>query len=234
MTKALPAGQRAINHLPRFGLTKFANRIPDAPKEVTIDIGGDVLESVTLTTHFEGLDRLDVVSDFHCVTTWTKRNVNWSGYSFTDFYEKLVLTLARPMPSAKFVVFKGQDGYRVGMRLEDLLAPGVLLADSLEGQLLPLAHGAPLRLVAPEHYGYKCAKHITRIEFWCKEHAYQPAAFKFMDHPRACVEYEERGTVVPGWVLRWLYRPLIKSTERKFEEGLAAHLSASEKVRDLS
>jgi DMSO/TMAO reductase YedYZ molybdopterin-dependent catalytic subunit len=31
---------------------------------------------------------------------------------------------------------------------------------------LTVAHGAPLRLVAPAHYGYKSAKHLSRIEFW--------------------------------------------------------------------
>ena len=143
-----------------------------------------------------------------------------------------MLTQARPESNADFVVFGGQDGYRVGMQLEDLVAPDVILADRLEGQALPIAHGAPLWLVAPAHYGYKSAKHVARIEFWRDERNYRAAAFKFMDHPRARVKHEERGSIFPGWLLRRLYRPLVEPTKRKFEDALAIHIGASKIAND--
>ena len=132
--------------------------------------------------------------------------------------------MARPATDAEFVVLRGQDGYRVGMQLKDLLAPDVLLADTLDGQPLPIANGAPVRLVAPAHYGYKNAKHIKRIEFWRDDRAYRSAAFSFMDHPRARVNYEERGKGVPGWLLRWVYRRSVEPARRRFQEALAEHL----------
>lgn len=227
----LPLGQREIAALPRFGLTKFAYRFPSETEEIVIDVGGDVGQSVRLSTELRDLERINQTSDFHCVTTWTKRNVNWSGFRFIDFYEELVRKQARPKPNADFVVFRGQDGYRVGMRLEDLVVRDVMLADSLEGQALPIAHGAPLRLVAPAHYGYKSAKHVTSIEFWCDERTYRAAAFRFMDHPRARVKHEERGRIFPGWLLRRLYRPLIEPTKRKFDDALIVHIAAS-KISD--
>ena len=229
---ALPCGQREIDRLPRFGLTKFAYRFPSETKQIAIDIGGDVGESVLLCSELSNLERVDQVSDFHCVTTWTKRDVNWSGFRFADLYEQLVLPRAQGEPNAAFVVFRGQDGYQVGMQLDDLLAPDVLLADRLEGQALPIANGAPLRLVAPAHYGYKNIKHIARIEFWCKKHGYRHAAFKFMDHPRARVDQEERGTIFPGWILRRIYRPLVGPTIRKFEKALADHVEAPKITND--
>ncbi len=223
----LPPGQREIDALPRFGLTKFAQRFPSEPEKIAIDIGGDVEQPIQISAEINQLERIDQVSDFHCVTTWTKREVSWSGFRFVDFYKELVIGLAQPEADTVFVVFTGQDGYRVGMQLEDLLAPDVMLADTLEGQPLPIAHGAPLRLVAPAHYGYKNAKHIKGIEFWRDERNYRFAASAFMDHPRARVEYEERGKVVPGWLLRLVYRRLIERTKRQFEEALADHLKKS-------
>lgn len=223
----LPPGQREIDALPRFGLTKFAQRFPSEPEKIGIDIGGDVGQSIKISTELNQLERIDQVSDFHCVTTWTKREVSWSGFRFADFYKKLVIELAQPDADTVFAVFRGQDGYRVGMQLEDLLAPDVMLADALEGQPLPIAHGAPLRLVAPAHYGYKNAKHINGIEFWRDERNYRFPAIAFMDHPRARVEHEERGKVVPGWLLRRLYRPSIERTKRQFQEALTDHLKTS-------
>ena len=76
---ALPRGQREIDVLPRFGLTKFAHRFPSKTEDMAIEIGGDVGQSVRLSIGLGGLKRVDQVSDFHCVTTWTKRNLSWSG-----------------------------------------------------------------------------------------------------------------------------------------------------------
>jgi len=104
------------------------------------------------------------------------------------------------------------------------LADDVLLADRLNGAPLDVAHGAPLRLVAPAHYGYKNPKHVNRIEFWPDAAQFQPPALAFMDHPTARVATEERGRVFPGWMLRYLYRPLVRSTIRTFERALAQHL----------
>lgn len=220
----LPPGQREIDIFPRFGLTKFAHRFPSETDTVSIEIGGDVGQSIRISSELNQLERVDQKSDFHCVTTWTARKVSWGGFRFADFYQKLVTRLAQPDPDVAFVVFRGQDGYRVGMQLNDLLASDVLLADTFEGQPLPVAHGAPLRLVAPAHYGYKNAKHVNAIEFWRDGRNYRPAAFAFMDHPRARVEREERGRVIPGWILRCLYRPLVDSTQRKFRKALADHI----------
>jgi len=216
----LPPGQREIDVFPRFGLTKFARRFPGETDEITIEVSGDVAQPIRIGNELAQLERTAQISDFHCVTTWTRRAVGWSGYRFADFYRQLVLPQAQPDADVSLVVFRGQDGYRVSMPLEDLLVADVMLADTLEDQPLSVAHGAPLRLVAPAHYGYKNAKHVCGIEFWRDERHYRPAGFAFMDHPRARVEHEERGRIFPGWLLRYLYRPLIESTIRDFQTAL--------------
>lgn len=55
-------------------------------------------------------------------------------------------------------------------------------------------------------------KHVSRMSLHFDDAPFRPSAFRFMDHPRARVMLEERGCVFPGWLLRWLYRPLIGST----------------------
>jgi DMSO/TMAO reductase YedYZ molybdopterin-dependent catalytic subunit len=216
----LPPGQYESKTFPRFGLTPFANRFPKNIVSVQLSIGGDVAIPIAIETELKSLKRVEQCSDFHCVTTWTHKSLVWGGYRFSDFYQNIVLPLAKPKTGVEFVVLRSQDGYRTTLPLEDLLAPDVLLADSLNGELLSISHGAPLRLVAPSHYGYKNVKHLKQIEFWCSDKNYQPIGFRFMDHPRARVAQEERGRWIPNIVLRYLYRPLVRSTVLKFERAM--------------
>jgi DMSO/TMAO reductase YedYZ molybdopterin-dependent catalytic subunit len=216
----LPPGQRERPDFPRFGLTPFAERFPASTDAPRLRISGDVTTSLELDDAMAGLERVTQVSDFHCVTTWTRRGLEWSGVRFAEFYRRIVVPQAGPAKDATFVVLRAQDGARTSLPLEDLLADDVLLADRLDGAPLSIEHGAPLRLVAPGHYGYKNVKHLDRIEFWRSDAAYRPFGLKFMVHPRARVALEERGQWVPGWVLRRLYRPLIASTVARFERAM--------------
>jgi DMSO/TMAO reductase YedYZ molybdopterin-dependent catalytic subunit len=118
------------------------------------------------------------------------------------------------------VVLYAQDGYRTTLSLEDILKNDVLLADSLDGQPLSIEHGAPLRLVAPEHYGYKNLKHLKRIEFYATMPEVKRGILAFLDHPRARVAKEERGRWIPGWILRYIYRLLIPRGVKQFREAM--------------
>lgn len=218
-----PPGQQYRSDFPRFGLSQFANRFPEQTKQREIKLDGVLKHSLILRDELETLDRVNQISDFHCVTTWSVRGLRWSGYRFSDLYEQIVHPLVKPEAKVRLVVFRSQDGYRSVLPLEDLLAADVLLADRLNGAPLTIAHGAPIRLVAPQHYGYKNPKHLNRIEFLQALENYQPASLKFMEHPRARVALEERGIGFPGWLLRVAYRPLIKSTVKQFSEALSKH-----------
>jgi Oxidoreductase molybdopterin binding domain len=192
---SLPPGQRETPDFPRFGLTPFALRFPTRTDAIHLQIGGD-LETHTdvgggaddavgttvanavsnaLDGALKSAARVAQCSDFHCVTTWTHKDLHWSGIRFADFYSQIVVPLACPAADATFVVLRGQDGARTSLPLQDLLAPDVLLADRLNGHPLSVAHGAPLRLVAPGHYGYKSVKHLSRIEFWAALHGAPPS-----------------------------------------------------------
>ena len=54
--------------------------------------------------------------------------------------------------------------YEDSLTIEQALLPDVMLALDLDGSPLSRPHGAPLRLVIPEMYGYKGVKWLERIE----------------------------------------------------------------------
>ncbi len=221
MSTPLPPGQRERSDFPRFGLTQFARRFPTQTERIELLLKGEVEQECTVSGEdLASLPRVTRSSDFHCVTTWSRRGLDWSGFAFADFFHHHAMPRARPAAAATLVILRGQDGARTSLPFADLLAPDVLLADRLDGQPLPLAHGAPLRLVAPAHYGYKNVKHLSRIEFWSDARHFRASAFGFMDHPRGRVAEEERGRGLPGPMLRWLYRPLVSSTVAAFQRAL--------------
>jgi DMSO/TMAO reductase YedYZ molybdopterin-dependent catalytic subunit len=184
---------------------------------------GLIESELSLNDPLQMLPRIEQTSDFHCVTSWSRRSLRWGGVRFLDFFERVVRPQARPDAAATLVALRGQDGARTAMQLEDLLSPDVLLADTLDGAPLSVDHGAPLRLIAPQHYGYKSIKHLSRIEFLLPSGGYRVSALTFMDHPRARVAYEERGRYFPGWLLRYAYRPLVRGTVALFQKASLEH-----------
>jgi len=224
----MPPGQIEYPSFDRFGLGRFATRIESVTDRLEIRIGGDVAQPISIGLgSLDSLPRVELTADFHCVTAWSCLNLRWSGIRFADFYERTVLGCARPEAGADIVVLRGQDGYCCSMLLEDLRAPEVMLADQLGGRPLGLDHGAPLRLIAPAHYGYKSVKHIAAIEFWRDRRNYRfPMPYPgLMDHPRGRVAFEERARFVPNWIIRPLYRMLAPAARRKHAKALARRLA---------
>jgi DMSO/TMAO reductase YedYZ molybdopterin-dependent catalytic subunit len=208
----LPPGQRAIDDFPRFGVLAYAGRLPKMPAVPELQLLAKDESWTTLRADDLGaLQRKELVADFHCVTSWSRCGLRWSGYSFKEFYEGLVVPLVRPEADDRFVELTALDGYRTSVLLADLLEENVLLADRLDGGQLSLEHGAPFRLVAPDLYAYKSVKHVCRIRLR-KEFRKGLADRQTLAHPRGRVAFEERGRGLPGPVYRVIYRALIPAT----------------------
>ncbi len=109
---------------------------------------------------FQSLEHVDDVSDFHCVTGWSRLDIPWRGVRFST-----VAALAEPDDDARFVVLHSYDGYTTNLPLTEALKDDVLLADGADGAPLPRDHGGPVRVVTPQLYAWKGAKWISRIEF---------------------------------------------------------------------
>ena len=208
----LPPGQRLIAGFPRFG-EHLARPAPAVPVDPVIEIRGEVTEAfdVPLAT-LANLPRRELSADFHCVAGWSAINLRWEGVSFEIFYRRIIAPALPPDTVATHLVFRGLDGYRSVVSIDDALADGVLIAERLDGRPLDGDHGAPARLVSPAQYGYVSTKHLCRVEVHIAEpqdgHAFHISNLLFRRHPRARVWEEERHGYFPAWSVRPVYRAL--------------------------
>jgi DMSO/TMAO reductase YedYZ molybdopterin-dependent catalytic subunit len=147
-------------------------------------IDGLVRTPVELTyAQLLALPKAHQVSTFHCVTGWTVDNVHWGGVRFHD-----LLALAQPLPEAHAAHFVSAEiPYDDYLPLNAAELPDVMLAYEMDGGPLPQEHGAPVRVVIPEMYGYKNVKWVQQITLV----------------PRQGAGYwEQRGYDVNAWVGR--------------------------------
>jgi DMSO/TMAO reductase YedYZ molybdopterin-dependent catalytic subunit len=101
-----------------------------------------------------------LVSDIHCVTGWSRFENAWEGVAAAH-----ILSLVRPLPTARHCVFYSRDGYTTNVRLDRFAEADVILAHGWEGAPLSPAHGGPVRVIMPRWYFWKSAKWLRRIEF---------------------------------------------------------------------
>ena len=167
--------------------TRRANRIPpgqsrtrkwpvlDAFGPPLVDLSGWqfrvcglVERPFTLTrADFNALPRVQVFSDFHCVTKWSRLGNVWEGVSTRE-----LLNRAGVLPEAGFVVCHGYDnGWTTNLPLSDFLQEDCLLADLHDGEPISLEHGGPVRGMVPQLYAWKSAKWISAIELVAADRA---------------------------------------------------------------
>jgi DMSO/TMAO reductase YedYZ molybdopterin-dependent catalytic subunit len=127
----------------------------------TLSIGGLVARPLVITyADIRALPHVHQVSTFHCVTGWTVENVHWGGVRIAD-----IIAPAAPLESAHAIQFiSAEYPYQDYLTIEQASLPDVMLADEMDGRPLTRAHGAPLRLVIPEMYGYKGVKWINELK----------------------------------------------------------------------
>ncbi len=99
-------------------------------------------------------------ADFHCVTTWSKLDVQWTGVKVTDFMRHVELD-----PKAVHLMEHCYGGYTTNIAIDDFLREENFFAHTLFGEPLPAEHGGPLRLVVPHLYAWKSAKWLNGLEF---------------------------------------------------------------------
>ena len=154
----LPPGQHITNGFPVLDLGVKPRFDPTTWR---FKVEGEVEEPLDLGwPEFQALPHAEQVADFHCVTTWSKFDVNWDGVKFVD-----IAALAFPTEAARYVIAHGFDDYTTNIPLADCLNDDVILADRLDGQPLPLQHGGPMRLVVPSLYAWKSAKFLHKLVF---------------------------------------------------------------------
>jgi DMSO/TMAO reductase YedYZ molybdopterin-dependent catalytic subunit len=133
-----------------------------------LEVFGLVEREVSLTwDEFQQLPRVEVFSDFHCVTRWSRLNNTWSGVSVATLME-----LAGVKPEARFVSAMGYDyGWTTNLPLADFLVEDALVATHHDGVPLSPEHGGPARLVVPRLYAWKSAKWLGGLELLAEDRA---------------------------------------------------------------
>lgn len=111
----------------------------------------------------QALEQREQITRHDCVEGWSAIG-KWQGPRLSR-----VLELAGLSDRARYVVFHcadrfGETPYYESVDMVDALHPQTILAWKMNGQLLPEAHGAPVRLRVERQLGYKHAKFVMRIE----------------------------------------------------------------------
>ena len=108
----------------------------------------------------------------NCIQGWTSVG-EWTGVPLRQIVE-----LVKPLPEARYICFltmqdsgrdepsaEGQGQFYEVVDLDLAYHPQTILAYEMNGEPLPIKHGAPLRLRVETQVGFKMAKFIERIEF---------------------------------------------------------------------
>jgi DMSO/TMAO reductase YedYZ molybdopterin-dependent catalytic subunit len=140
------------------------------PETYRLQVGGLVRRPREFTyAELLALPRSHQVSTFHCVTGWTVHDVRWSGVRFSHLLEAV-----EPLPEAKALRFDSLEvPYNDSLTMEQVGLRDAMLALELDGKPLSRPHGAPVRVVIPEMYGYKGVKWLSKIELV----AHQPTGY---------------------------------------------------------
>jgi DMSO/TMAO reductase YedYZ molybdopterin-dependent catalytic subunit len=131
------------------------------PASWRLKVGGLVDQEVSFTyEQLRALPHVEQISTFHCVTGWTVNNVHWGGVRLHD-----VLAAARPQASGQALRFVSMEvPYVDYLTVGQASMHDVMLAYEMDGKPLKREHGAPVRLVIPEMYGYKNVKWLQEID----------------------------------------------------------------------
>jgi DMSO/TMAO reductase YedYZ molybdopterin-dependent catalytic subunit len=105
------------------------------------------------------ITRHDCVEGWSCIGQWTGPLL------------RHILARVVPKPRARYVMFfcadpmdDGSDFYYESIDIRTAAHPQTLLAYALNGETLPIAYGAPLRLRLGRQLGYKMAKYVMHIQ----------------------------------------------------------------------
>src|SRR5579872_6896382 len=139
----------------------------------SLTVGGLVERPLSLTlADLRAMPKQAQITKHCCIQGWSGV-AEWGGVSLHH-----IIALCHPVPAARYIAFDAFDnkstsephargpGYFYGtIRLELAEDPQTILAYEMNGQPLPIDHGAPLRLRVETQLGFTMVKYIRTIEF---------------------------------------------------------------------
>jgi DMSO/TMAO reductase YedYZ molybdopterin-dependent catalytic subunit len=183
----VPPGQHLAKGFPVLTYGEMPQVTPDA---WSLTISGLAAAKTFTWADLMALPQQDFTADFHCVTTWSKLDVKWTGVAMPDLMAQITLP-----PDAAYVMMHCYGDYTTNLALGDFVRPENFLAHTLFGEPLPPDHGGPVRVVVPHLYAWKSAKWIRALEFLSEEALgfWERNGYHRRGEPWAEERYSDRG-----------------------------------------
>lgn len=158
----VPPGQNLVESFP---VLHYGGVPRIDPEDWSLRIFGLVEKERTLGfAEFLALPQVKVLSDIHCVTSWSRLDNLWEGVSTSTLRD-----LVKIQPEAGFAIIHASAGFTTNLALDDFFQEDVLFAVKHDEKALSPEHGFPVRLVVPRLYFWKSAKWVTGIEFTAED-----------------------------------------------------------------
>lgn len=156
------------------GISELAQRLETRPWTVLLDGMVEKEQMVDVDTLIRAMPLEERLYRHRCVEAWSM-TVPWSGFPLATLVD-----YAKPLSGAKFVRMEtivqeeAMPGLRSswypwpyveGLTMAEATNELAFIATGLYGQPIPKQNGAPLRLVTPWKYGFKCIKSLVRFTF---------------------------------------------------------------------
>jgi DMSO/TMAO reductase YedYZ molybdopterin-dependent catalytic subunit len=154
----LPPGQYDTGDRWPVLTAEVTPRVDTATWSFTVD--GLVAKPTTWSwDEIHALPASTYAGDIHCVTTWSKLGVNFSGVSVDTLLEA-----AGVQPTASYVLARSSTGYTTNLPLADVTGGKAWVVWDYEAKPLPVEHGGPARLLVPHLYFWKSAKWVSGLQ----------------------------------------------------------------------
>lgn len=146
------------------GTTDYDAHVADNFADWRLVVDGLVANPLALSLDaIHALPRRTQITRHDCVEGWSAIG-QWTGLPLG-----MLLKQAKLRSSARYIVFHCADLFRgtpyyESIDLIDAFHPQTILAWAMNGHVLDVGHGAPLRLRVERQLGYKQAKYVMRVE----------------------------------------------------------------------
>ena len=156
----LPPGQYFTERFPVLHVGDVPTYAADR-SDWSLSIGGLVTAPRSFSwDELRALPTVDLVTDIHCVTKWSKFDTAWRGVRFRDVLD----ACGGALPVATHILETAEHGYTTNLPLADVLGDDALVAFAYDGAPIEPVHGGPVRLVVPHLYFWKSAKWLRSVD----------------------------------------------------------------------
>jgi len=143
-------------------------RVDNSPWTLTLDGLVDTPCVITLEK-LRSMPQVTQKIDVHCVTRWSKPQMQFSGVPLLDLIGNAATPCWRKEATYLSFVARSERNHSTSLPLGEILSLKPLVALQAEGEPLSSEHGGPVRLVVPGKYFYKSVKWLEKIDFLAED-----------------------------------------------------------------